>query len=114
MRKTEPYAKEFVIFLVGNAFIRVGFDLINQKVIDFRVQLEFHDKNEIKVIRRYDMAHGMPHVDKYDMPDPKTGEYKKIFFNIYNIKECLSSAINYLKEKHILIIERYFRKHKDD
>ncbi len=78
------------------------------------LQLEFHDINEIKVIRRYDMAHGKPHVDKYNMPDPKTGEYKKIFFNVFNIKECLSSAINYLKENYILIIERYFRKHKDD
>jgi len=63
MRKTEPYAKEFTIPLVENTFIRVGFDLKNQKVIDFRVQLEFHDINEIKVIRRYDMAHGMPHID---------------------------------------------------
>ncbi|MDP2845998.1 MAG: hypothetical protein Q8N79_08015 [Candidatus Methanoperedens sp.] len=114
MRRTKPYDREFAIPLIRNTFIRVGFDLKNGQVLDFRVQLELHKNDEIKVIRRYDTAHGRPHVDKYDRPDPKTGEYEKIFFDINNMKGCISSAINYLKENHVIIIERYLRKHKND
>lgn len=113
MRRTEPYDREFAIPLVKNTFIRVGFDLKYGKVLDFSVQLEIHEKSEIKIIRRYDMAHGKPHVDKYDMPDPKTGEYEKIFFDAHDLKGCMSGAINYLKENHMIIIERYLRKHKN-
>ncbi|NMG83033.1 MAG: hypothetical protein GIS02_02370 [Methanosarcinales archaeon] len=114
MRRIEPYDREFAIPLVRNIFIRVGFDLETGQVLNFRIQLELHKNDEIKVIRRYDTAHGRPHVDKYDRPDIKTGEYKKIFFDIDNIKECMSIAINYLKENHVMIIERYLRKHKND
>ena len=115
MRRTRLYDREFAIPLGRNIFIRVGFDLKNGQVLNFRIQLELHkNDDEIKVIRRYDTAHGRPHVDKYDRPDPKTGEYEKIFFDIDNRKECMSGAINYLKENHVTIIERYLRKHKND
>ena len=115
MRRTKPYKKEFCIPLPEkNLYIRVGFDSIKGKITDFRVQLELRCPDSLRIIRRYDTAHGKPHTDKYDLPDYKTGEYDKVFFSSSNLNLCMSNAINYLKEHYINIFNRYKRRHKND
>jgi len=67
--------------------------------------LETKQLKKIRIIRRYDTAHGKPHTDKYDLPDYKTGEYDKVFFSSSNLNLCMSNAINYLKEHYINIYQ---------
>lgn len=58
----------------GMARVRASFDKVGNEVTRLMVQLEAWDEGTWKPVRRYDDAHGDPHLD---LMDRAGNEYKK-------------------------------------
>jgi len=73
--------KEYLILLGEGARKRHFHRTEKGTIIYFVVQLEIEFENEWKPVIRYDCAHGVSHIDKYDLTGNKKKEVLDMSFN---------------------------------
>jgi hypothetical protein len=98
--------KDFIIWLDGQTYIKVDFVTSGGNVLSFTVRLmRIEDDGEFNVAR-YDIAHGVPHLD---VNGRRKGQIRKVWHRGVPREKVLADAIADFKQNYEEYIAEFSR-----
>lgn len=97
--------REYVLSITADVRKRHRHETQQGKVVAFTVQLEIEMPDGWTPIVRYDMAHGEPHIDRYDISGTRTKEFLD-----FSSAEALTQADEDIDDNWARYVDRFGRR----